>query len=553
MSRFYYLKRNIVIEPLIARYYASPYLVSPCSAPRFFSYLVKKLLFSFSRAPEQHELILQNSRMQGGPFVSLPSKCLLEVKNLLDKLQKNLKDLFAIADAQQTLWQLLATAQGENLETWVDKIPIPLQGVTELFYERSGRASYRIDEALFYHTKAYAVELQEILLYPLLNDKRDFVLTTPRLEKDNHLFIKIQHDSEILDKLVQTRFDPIQDIYPLANALGLVEKDYVLFSSFFECAIEPTRRREDDRSSGLNGIMKTRYWGHACVEITTESATIFLDPLVAYEFPELTDRRLTLFDLPEWIDVIVITHLHLDHFCIETLLQLRSRVGRVIIAKAKGGTPIDPSPKWILHQLGFKTVIELDSTECYRVGDMTITAFPFFGEHGCLDITSKSIFKVSNGQTNLIFAADVRTTDNALLVHIAKLCGPVDYLYMGMESEGAPLSWIYGPLLDEPIDRKWDQSRRLNGSNAVLGLKLVQAFKPKKVNIYALGREPWLSHLMKVDCNESSPTQKEINCFSEQCKQQGIAVEILFMCSIDYLNQGTTSTPSFAKACEETI
>ncbi|EDP46477.1 hypothetical protein [Rickettsiella grylli] len=104
MSRFYYLKRNIVIEPLIARYYASPYLVSPCSAPRFFSYLVKKLLFSFSRgAPEQHELILQNSRMQGGPFVSLPSKCLLEVKNLLDKLQKNLKDLFAIADAQQTL------------------------------------------------------------------------------------------------------------------------------------------------------------------------------------------------------------------------------------------------------------------------------------------------------------------------------------------------------------------------------------------------------------------------------------------------------------------
>ncbi|MCH9755152.1 MAG: hypothetical protein K0U11_04785, partial [Gammaproteobacteria bacterium] len=71
--------------------------------------------------------------------------------------------------------------------------------------------------------------------------------------------------------------------------------------------------------------------------------------------------------------------------------------------------------------------------------------------------------------------------------------------------------------------------------------------------IYALGREPWLSHLMKVDCNESSPTQKEINCFSEQCKQQGIAVEILFMCSIDYLNQGTTSTPSFARACEETI
>ncbi|MDQ8039546.1 MAG: hypothetical protein REH83_03980, partial [Rickettsiella sp.] len=176
---------------------------------------------------------------------------------------------------------------------------------------------------------------------------------------------------------------------------------------------------------------------------------------------------------------------------------------------------------------------------------MTITGFPFCCEHGCLDITSKSIFKVSNGQTNLIFAADVRTADTALLSHIAKLCGPVDYLYVGMESEGAPLSWIYGPLLDEPIERKWDQTRRLNGSNADLGLKLVHEFKPKKVNIYALGREPWLSHLMKVDCDENAPNQKEINYFSEQCKRRGIAVETLFIYSTDYLNQGTTS--SFAK------
>ncbi len=66
---------------------------------------------------------------------------------------------------------------------------------------------------------------------------------------------------------------------------------------------------------------------------------------------------------------------------------------------------------------------------------------------------------------NFVFAADSNNLDEAMYDHIFDLTGPLDMLFLGMECEGAPLTWIYGPLLSAPITRDFDRSRTLSGSN----------------------------------------------------------------------------------------
>jgi hypothetical protein len=91
-----------------------------------------------------------------------------------------------------------------------------------------------------------------------------------------------------------------------------------------------------------------------------------------------------------------------------------------------------------------------------------------------------------------------------------------------MESEGGPLSWMYGPLLPTPLSRKMDQSRRLNGSNAVRAIEIVQRLKPQQVYIYAMGQEPWLGHVMVMGYHENSPQLVESRKLMEYCRGQGI-------------------------------
>src|SRR5258707_938818 len=76
--------------------------------------------------------------------------------------------------------------------------------------------------------------------------------------------------------------------------------------------------------------------------------------------------------------------------------------------------------------------------------------------------------------------------------------------FLGMECDGGPLSWVYGPLLTRPLDRKMDQSRRLAGSNYERGIEIVNRFNFKNVYVYAMGQEPWLNYIMSIKYSEQS-------------------------------------------------
>jgi len=112
-----------------------------------------------------------------------------------------------------------------------------------------------------------------------------------------------------------------------------------------------------------------------------------------------------------------------------------------------------------------------------------------------------------------------------LYQHLRDIVGSIDVLFLGMECEGGPMSWMYGPLLSTPLPRKMDQARRLNGSDSVRAVEITNYLSPKEVYVYAMGQEPWLRHVMVLVYDDKAPQIVESNKFLEHCRGKGIQAE----------------------------
>ena len=128
----------------------------------------------------------------------------------------------------------------------------------------------------------------------------------------------------------------------------------------------------------------------------------------------------------------------------------------------------------------------------------------FLGEHGDLNIRSKIAHLINLDGWSILCAADSNNIEPQLYKFVRECVGPVDLLFLGLECDGAPLSWLYGPLLTRPLPRKMDQSRRFDGSNCDKALNLVKELNPSQVYVYAMGQEPWLTFLTSIQYTDTS-------------------------------------------------
>src|ERR1043166_6600876 len=78
----------------------------------------------------------------------------------------------------------------------------------------------------------------------------------------------------------------------------------------------------------------------------------------------------------------------------ETLLQIRHKVGAVIVPQSVDGSLQDPSMKLLFEKCGFRNVIELGEMEELPFEGGSITGLPFFGEHSDLNVRSKIAYMV---------------------------------------------------------------------------------------------------------------------------------------------------------------
>ena len=531
-SKNLYLKQNVFIEPLINQWYAWPLLVPPHCLAMILSNLQLKIMQSYIRTPAMHANAVKNPKMLGGPFMDLPGNQSKVVQELFDKTSKEQASLLRLADAIRELENtLLSEAKGHGLKELYDKVPDELKGYVELGYDLNNNPSVRYLEGLLYTSDLYQPSRQTCALSILDQDDRAFALSTPRFPDERNLHYEIPFASDAYDRLFRMRETPgsLEDI---PEFIPEDEKAREYFMTFFTEEAPVLTGRDRDQ---LGDQVRVKYCGHATVLLESKDVSIMSDALISYHIQDHSVPRYSYRDLPEFLDYVILTHSHQDHVMFETLLQLRHKIGTILVPKSNGGTMQDPSLKLILRQVGFKNVVELDEMESIEVPGGRITGLPFFGEHGDLHIRSKIAFHVQLNDKSAIFAADSNNLAPQMYDHIHKVIGKIDTIFLGMECQGAPLSWLYGPLLTKPLERKMDQSRRFDGSDCEKGMTMIKSLTPSSVFIYAMGQEPWLTFVSSIKYTPESKPIVESDRLVQLCRQDGLEAERLFGCKEIFL------------------
>jgi L-ascorbate metabolism protein UlaG (beta-lactamase superfamily) len=353
------------------------------------------------------------------------------------------------------------------------------------------------------------------------NDSRPFVLSTPRLEDTDKVHLNIPFSHKGLDVISKMRRTP-GSLNEIKEILKISSHMEPVFDSFF------TTEAPKVYEKYTGDKVRMRYFGHACILVETKDVSILIDPIISYYgYPREVDRFSDM-DLPDSIDYVLITHNHQDHILFETLIPLRHKIKNIVVPRSSNGNLQDPSLKLMFKSIGFDNVIEIDEMDTINFKDCSITGIPFIGEHSDLNIQAKICHHVRVGDFKMIFVADSCNVESKIYKRVQALIGDVDVIFLGMECDGAPLSWLYGPLLTEPLARDKDSSRRLAGSNFERGKGLVEAFDAKEVYVYAMGQEPWLEFISSIKYTDESNPIVQSDLLIKDCKANNIIAERLF-------------------------
>jgi len=517
-----YLKPNVVMEPLVDKWYAWSHLISPATAAMNIVGRHHMITESYLAAPSIHAEAVLNPKMRGGPFMDFGGARIDEVTALHEDSLKNQAKMVQFAKAVKELDKMLAAeAKGFGLETLYTKVPEVLKGYVELFYDRFNNPGFRFFESLLYKSDFYNKSSQSIGLWMTNNDERPFCLSTPRLKEENVLDLPVPFDHPGIDELAKMRREP-QSLDYIKTILGIAPSQEALFETLFtDTPPPPYEKYTGDK-------IRMRYFGHACILVETKDISILVDPLISYYGYHSDVEHFSDVDLPDVIDYVLITHNHQDHILFETLLPLRHKIKNLIVPRTTSGKLEDPDLKLMFENVGFTNVIAMDEMETIRFSDVVLTGLPFIGEHSDLNILTKLCYLVKIGDFKLLFLADSRIVESKLYAHIHDQIGDVDVMFLGMECDGAPLTWLYGPLLTKKLARDMDGSRRLAGSDCDKGMALVDIFKPKETYVYAMGQEPWCEFISSIKYTPDSHPIVQSNKLVKLCEERGMIAERLF-------------------------
>lgn len=520
----WYLKPDTKIQPVFCRWPAWPHLVAPAQAAMNIAYRYLPSLQSFAANPSIHLRAAADPAMFGGPFVALAESDLPQVASLMEQTRLQCAAMLDFAQQFRKLdLALQREAKGFRLDEFYRALPSVLAGRVELLYDLNNHPIVKVFEPLLYEEEFGARSCWELCLHRLPDAQRTFFMSTPLLDDPARTFLNLPLQDERIDMLTAMRTQP-GSLTDLVQRLNLEEPAAIRFAELF--TRQPPQRCTP--RYGGDGV-RVRYFGHACVLLETREATILFDPVTAWARD--SEATLTFSDLPDFIDCIVLTHCHQDHCHPETLLQLRHRVGTVVVPANDAGNLTDPSMKLILRQLGYHDVRVVSAFDTVQIGDCELTSLPFVGEHAGMNVNSKHSILAKAREQKFLFLVDSDLVDRELCVRLARRIGRVDALFVGMECHGAPLTWLYGPLLSKPITRRDDESRRLSGSDCERAWSAVAAFGCTAAYVYAMGQESWLRGLMGLQYQPGCVQLVQSDQFVERCRQHGIRAQRLSGCT----------------------
>ncbi len=518
----FYLKQNIQVEPLVNGWYAWFHLIPPATSALNFLERHVAIMESYVDAPLLHAAAVCNPAMRGGPFIDLKGKRVDEVSCLLEDSTEKNQHIIEFARAIRELQHLLINkAKGQSLESLYQEVPEILRGYVELAYDLFNNPTFRFFESLLYKSPYYAIASQSVRLSEIVKDAdRPFILSTPRLNEKGNVNLTIPFKTAALDDLFRMK-KTAGSVDRLVKELEVGAEEEKIFRAFFT-------KEEPAIYEGYNGKdMRIRYFGHACILIESNGVSILMDPVLSYTY-ESDISRYTYEDLPDTIDYVLISHSHQDHILLETMLQLRHKVKNIIVGSNIDGALQDPSLKLAFQNMGFKQVIELREFDEITFPGGSITTLPFLGEHHDLLIHSKLGYLIKIQDRTVLSIADSCNIEPKLYERVYELIGDVDVLFLGMECEGSPPSWVYGPLFPAPIQREFDQTRRGRGCDFNEGMDIIRRFNCTEVFVYAMGLEPWLRYILGLQFSEESHPMMQARKLVSVCQSEGRNAELLF-------------------------
>jgi L-ascorbate metabolism protein UlaG (beta-lactamase superfamily) len=523
MKTTYSLSRGARAVPLVNSWLAHPYLVSPLTFGLYTKHAHLEMLESFIDDPRQHLTCANAPQLRGGPFINYagdPADMARFRDETLERCTLQLRG----AEAINNMYQMLLTqAKGSGVPGLYAQIDEVIRYGVDLSYDVCKQPGPRFIEPVFYDGPLCDTSLQTFVLEQVTYEPRPFALSTPQIRPpESSATLQLRFGDPLWDDLYGGSADPAG----LVEQLRAYLKDPDRASPILTGMLAANRPAPAD-AAWPHDTVRIRYFGHACVLVQCAGISILLDPLISYP-GEARIEHFTFDDLPERIDYALITHPHQDHIVFETLLRLRHKVDHVIVGKAGGGGLADVSLKLMLQHCGFRRVTELAEYESLMFAGGRIIGAPFYGEHADLDIRGKLAYGIEMKQASCLFFADSNPPTPEFYEPLKKLMPRVDCMFLGMECVGAPATWLYGPLLQKILTRGEDQSRRLDGCDAAKALKLHQYFDPKYLFIYAMGAEPWLTHITSILYSGEATQFKEARRVESTLRPQGRSAELLF-------------------------
>jgi len=517
MSKLY-LKSNTILEPLLWNWHAWSHLMSPLTASMHIKNRHLRIMKYFVDAGSKPDV--KNQKFEGGPVVQLDGSFARAVKKLLDKTLDECQALIALAKGIEDASQQVLQPAGKTLEPLYKSLQPAVKGLVELVYNLDFQPGLKFYESLAWQDY-YSTKPQSIAFSQINSDLRQFILGTPVLDKPENMILPLAFASTIIDDIQRSTCDGIEQ-QTLVDQLQLSPAQLDSLLRFFSHELVVTR---NERYSGKG--VRVRYYGHACLLLETTKNSILIDPLISYDYP--TDiERFTYSDLPDSIDYVLITHAHQDHFSIETLLKIRHRVKHIVVPRNNRGDLADPSLKRVLQHMGFDNVIELEEMDQIILPDGEITAIPFIGEHAELDIQSKLVYNVRLYGRSYFAGADLNNFDSDVYRRAFRTLGDIDVVFIGMECDGGPIHWLYGPLITREYDKEATSTRTLSGSDCAKAMALIENINAKHVYVYSMGEEPWLNYIMNINYSQESLQIIESDRFIWLNQQKGIISRRLF-------------------------
>ncbi len=138
-------------------------------------------------------------------------------------------------------------------------------------------------------------------------------------------------------------------------------------------------RRAPPRHPGLEFV------SHSSLQFTSDESSVLIDP--CFVLPDgqeaISPRDLARFEAKfrqlDQVSAVLLTHSHWDHTHLPTLFRFRRDVP-IFVPKVTEETYYNPALAPLLRSLGFTDVREVTPWQPERIGDITFTPVPFYGE-----------------------------------------------------------------------------------------------------------------------------------------------------------------------------